>query len=134
MVFSKWCCFTQEGDEDGQPIDLDGSNLPAGGYNDGEYWIDLPDDDRSDQLKLGSIHSSELYVHVKPALGGTFTDIVMWVLLLQWSCNTQGWFAEYLSQKIGQHVGDWEHFTLRISNFTGELCAIFSRNTAAANG
>ncbi|KAL6210771.1 hypothetical protein ACLB2K_016003 [Fragaria x ananassa] len=27
--------------------------------------------------------------------------------------------------KIGQHVGDWEHFTLRICNFTGELCSIY---------
>jgi len=27
--------------------------------------------------------------------------------------------------KIGQHVGDWEHFTLRVSNFTGELWSVF---------
>ncbi|KAL0383662.1 UNVERIFIED_CONTAM: hypothetical protein Scaly_0653500 [Sesamum calycinum] len=27
--------------------------------------------------------------------------------------------------KVGQHVGDWEHFTLRISNFTGELWSIY---------
>jgi len=27
--------------------------------------------------------------------------------------------------KIGEHVGDWEHFTLRVSNFTGELWDVF---------
>jgi hypothetical protein len=27
--------------------------------------------------------------------------------------------------KIGQHVGDWEHYTLRVSNFTGELWQVF---------
>ncbi|PPR96530.1 hypothetical protein GOBAR_AA24145 [Gossypium barbadense] len=27
--------------------------------------------------------------------------------------------------KIGEHVGDWEHLTLRISNFTGELQSVY---------
>ncbi|KAG0488611.1 hypothetical protein HPP92_007422 [Vanilla planifolia] len=122
LLRGMWCKgVSVERDEDGQPIDLDGSNLPAGGYNDGEYWIDLPDDDRSDQLKLGSIHSSELYVHVKPALGGTFTDIVMWVFApFNGPATLKVGLLNISLKKIGQHVGDWEHFTLRISNFTAE--------------
>ncbi|WZZ22815.1 hypothetical protein YC2023_124202 [Brassica napus] len=31
------------------------------------------------QSQKGNIESSELYVHVKPALGGIFTDVVMWI-------------------------------------------------------
>ncbi|PSR98096.1 Vacuolar protein sorting-associated protein [Actinidia chinensis var. chinensis] len=27
--------------------------------------------------------------------------------------------------KIGEHVADWEHFTLRLSNFTGELWNVY---------
>ncbi|KAG0490327.1 hypothetical protein HPP92_007190 [Vanilla planifolia] len=128
--FQNGAVLHKKGDEDGQPIDLDGSNLPAGGYNDGEYWIDLPDDDRSDQLKLGSIHSSELYVHVKPALGGTFTDIVMWVLLLQWSCNTQGWFAEYLSQK--DCGGEWVNAS-NLEYIEGNRAIIYSSKSGHAS-
>ncbi|CAL9044564.1 unnamed protein product [Musa banksii] len=40
-----------------------------------EYWIDLPDDDRNSLTKKGNIDRAELYVHVKPAFGGTFSDI-----------------------------------------------------------
>ncbi|KAK1397966.1 Vacuolar sorting-associated protein 62 [Heracleum sosnowskyi] len=110
----------------GENIDSEGSNLPAGGTNDGEYWIDLPSDARRETVKQGNLASAKLYVHVKPALGGTFTDIVMWVF-----CPFNGpgilkfEFMNVSLGKIGQHVGDWEHFTLRISNFTGELWSIY---------
>ncbi|KAF5946566.1 hypothetical protein HYC85_016794 [Camellia sinensis] len=30
-----------------------------------------------------------------------------------------------LSCKIGEHVGDWEHVTLRVSNFNGELKSVY---------
>nr|CAD1840893.1 unnamed protein product [Ananas comosus var. bracteatus] len=39
-------------DTKGEAIERDGTNLPRGGDNDGEYWIDLPNDDRSTYLKL----------------------------------------------------------------------------------
>ncbi|KAL8146877.1 hypothetical protein At1g04090-like [Apium graveolens] len=110
----------------GENINSEGSNLPAGGTNDGEYWIDLPSDAQREIVKHGNLTSAKLYVHVKPALGGTFTDIVMWVF-----CPFNGpgilkfEFMNVSLGKIGQHVGDWEHFTLRISNFTGELWSIY---------
>ena len=53
----------------GELIDSKGSDLPNGGGNDGEYWIDLPDDDRNNLVKHGDIESAELYVDVKPAFG-----------------------------------------------------------------
>ncbi|XP_017237371.1 hypothetical protein At1g04090 isoform X1 [Daucus carota subsp. sativus] len=110
----------------GESINSEGSNLPAGGTNDGEYWIDLPNDARRETVKHGNIASAKLYLHVKPAFGGTYTDIVMWVF-----CPFNGpgilklEFMNVSLGKIGQHVGDWEHFTLRISNFTGELWGIY---------
>uniref|UniRef100_A0A1D1ZKI7 Vacuolar protein sorting-associated protein 62 n=1 Tax=Anthurium amnicola TaxID=1678845 RepID=A0A1D1ZKI7_9ARAE len=110
----------------GEPIDSKGSSLPQGGRNDGEYWIDLPDGSRGSYVKHGSLESAELYVHVKPALGGTFTDLAMWVF-----CPFNGPVTlkvgplNFPLSRIGEHVGDWEHFTLRVSNFTGELWSIY---------
>ncbi|KAJ1390874.1 Vacuolar protein sorting-associated protein 62 [Sesbania bispinosa] len=110
----------------GEAIDAGGSNLPGGGTNDGEFWIDLPSDDSRDFVKHGDLESAKLYVHVKPALGGTFTDIAMWVF-----CPFNGpstlklGITSVAFSKVGEHVGDWEHFTLRICNFSGELWSIY---------
>nr|GEX84957.1 hypothetical protein [Tanacetum cinerariifolium] len=83
--------------------------------------MDLPDEDDTDKngiiVKNGNLESAELYVHVKPALGGTFTDIVMWIF-----CPFNGpvtFTIEFLNvniemNRVGEHVGDWEHYTLRI--------------------
>nr|DAD29337.1 TPA_asm: hypothetical protein HUJ06_030805 [Nelumbo nucifera] len=100
--FKNGALLYRKGESTGEVIDSRGSNLPSGGSNDGEFWIDLPNDDQNN-TKFGNIESAELYVHVKPSLVGTSTDIVM----------------------IGQHVGDWEHFTLHVSNFTGELWSMY---------
>lgn len=110
----------------GEAIDANGSNLPSGGENDGEYWIDLPDDDGNGYIKHGNMESAELYVHVKPALGGTFTDIAMWVFCpFNGPATIKIGVLNFSLSKIGRHVGDWEHFTLRVSNFTGELWSIY---------
>ncbi|KAK6164385.1 hypothetical protein DH2020_001249 [Rehmannia glutinosa] len=116
----------KKGNSVGEAIDVEGSNLPSGGTNDGTYWIDLPCDSGRENFKRGNLESAKLYVHVKPALGGTFTDIVMWVF-----CPFNGpgtlkvGMMNIALSKVGQHVGDWEHFTLRISNFTGELWSVY---------
>ncbi|WOL06170.1 hypothetical protein Cni_G14902 [Canna indica] len=110
----------------GESIDAEGSNLPLGGKNDGEYWIDLPDDDRYSFVKKGNIDSAELYVHVKPAIGGTYTDIAMWIFCpFNGPATVKIGVLNFPLKKVGQHVGDWEHYTLRISNFTGELWSIY---------
>lgn len=109
-----------------EAIDANGSNLPGGGTNDRQFWIDLPGDGRKDRVKQGNMESAKLYVHVKPALGGTFTDIAMWVFC---PFNGPGTLKVGLVNiplsKVGEHVGDWEHFTLRICNYTGELWSIY---------
>ncbi|OIT36495.1 PREDICTED: uncharacterized protein LOC109241986 [Nicotiana attenuata] len=118
----------KDGRNSGIAIDSKGSNLPAGGENDGEYWLDLPnkDDANRTNVKCGNIESAELYVHVKPALGGTFTDIAMWIFCpFNGPATLKIGLLSFALNKVGEHVGDWEHYTLRISNFSGELSSVY---------
>uniref|UniRef100_A0A5B7BJ12 Vacuolar protein sorting-associated protein 62 n=1 Tax=Davidia involucrata TaxID=16924 RepID=A0A5B7BJ12_DAVIN len=126
--FKNGALVYQNGKVKGERIDCRGSNLPGGGKNDGEFWIDLPEDeDERNYVKNGDMESAELYVHVKPASGGTFTDVAMWVFCPFNGPATikVGWLMNIEMSKIGEHVSDWEHFTLRLSNFTGELWGIY---------
>lgn len=125
--FKNGALLYQNGDMKGEPIDIRGTNLPCGGENDGEYWIDLPTKENArETLKSGDIGTAKLYVHVKPALGGTFTDIVMWVFCpFNGPATIKVSFLNINLKKIGEHVSDWEHFTLRISNFSGELWQVY---------
>ncbi|VFR00591.1 unnamed protein product [Cuscuta campestris] len=124
--FENGALLFKKGDARGETIDPEGSNLPAGGTNDGEYWIDLPNDSRRGRVKHGDIGSAKLYVHVKPALGGTSTDLAMWVFCpFNGAATLKVGVLSFGMGKVGQHVGDWEHFTLRLGNFTGELQSIY---------
>ncbi|KAK4403829.1 hypothetical protein Sango_0751500 [Sesamum angolense] len=117
----------KQGRDTGSSVDSKGSNLPGGGWNDGEFWLDLPDDDDGrGYVRSGNIESAELYVHVKPASGGTFTDIAMWIFCpFNGPATIKAGLWSYTFNRIGQHVGDWEHFTLRLSNFNGELWSVY---------
>lgn len=125
--FKNGALLCQDGESRDQPIDSEGSCLPCGGSNDGKFWIDLPEDEElSSFLKRGNIESAELYVHVKPALGGTFTDIVMWVFCpFNGPVTLKVGLMSIPMARIGEHVGDWEHFTIRVCNFTGELWGVY---------
>lgn len=119
--------YSKEDEANPVPIEPNGSNLPQGGQNDGTYWLGLPvDKNARERVMKGDLGSSEAYVHVKPMLGGSFTDIAMWVF-----CPFNGPAIAKLGAidiplgKIGQHVGDWEHVTLRISNFNGVLSSAY---------
>nr|GMD71764.1 uncharacterized protein LOC109181809 isoform X2 [Ipomoea batatas] len=66
------------------------------------------------------------YVHVKPMLGGTFTDMAVWLFYpFNGAAKAKLEFVTLPLGKIGEHVGDWEHVTLRISNFDGELKSVY---------
>lgn len=124
--FKNGALLYRKGMSTGEAIDEAGSNLPGGGRNDGEFWIDLPNDDRREFVKHGDLESAKLYVHVKPGLGGTFTDIVMWVFCpFNGPSTLKFGITSVAFSKVGEHVCDWEHFTLRICNFSGELWSIY---------
>lgn len=124
--FKNGAALCKKGEDAAVELDGEGSHLPCGECNDGEYWIGLPDGKRGESIIYGDIDSAELYAHVKPAMGGTCTDVAMWVF-----CPFNGPARFKLGPitiplgKTGQHIGDWEHFTLRVSNFTGELMAVY---------
>lgn len=106
------------------PVEATGSNLPQGGSNDGSYWLDLPVDEKAGEtVKRGDLQSAEAYLHVKPVLGGTWTDIQVWVFYpFNGPASAKaGVISKIPLGKIGEHVGDWEHVTLRVSNFNGVL-------------
>lgn len=110
-------------------IEPTGSNLPQGDSNDDNvtYWIDLPiDEAQRERIKKGDLQSSKAYIHVKPMLGGTFTDIVMWIFYpINGGAKAKVACTNIPLRTKGEHVGDWEHVTLRISNFNGELRKVY---------
>ncbi|KAK8588404.1 hypothetical protein V6N13_087331 [Hibiscus sabdariffa] len=102
--FENGALLFKKGDLVGESIDVDGSNLPSGGRNDREFWIDLPRGDRRNSIKLGNLGSAKLYVHVKPALGGTFTDIAMWIFCpFNGPATLKVGVMNFALSKIGQH-------------------------------
>ncbi|KAI4333224.1 hypothetical protein L6164_018060 [Bauhinia variegata] len=109
------------------PIEPNGTNLPQDDNNDGAYWLDLPlHEAKRERVKKGDLQSCLSYVHVKSMFGGTFTDISMWVFFpFNGPARAKVWFINIPMGKIGEHVGDWEHVTLRISNFNGELRKVY---------
>ncbi|MBA0833233.1 hypothetical protein Goarm_017560 [Gossypium armourianum] len=119
--------YTKGDESNPVPIEPTGSNLPQGGSNDGNYWLDLPIDEPSkEKVKKGDLKEAQVYLHVKPMLGATYTDIQIWVFYpFNGGAKAKAVFIDIPLGKIGEHVGDWEHLTLRISNFTGKLQSVY---------
>lgn len=134
--FTNGALLYKKGDEsDPVRIEPDGSNLPQGGSNDGEYWLDLPSDTNDkEKVMKGNLQSSKVYLHVKPMLGATFTDIVIWIFYpFNGPATAKLGLINVPLGRIGEHVGDWEHITLRISNFNGVLYKVyFSQHSSGA--
>ncbi|KAK9153335.1 hypothetical protein Sjap_000815 [Stephania japonica] len=126
--FGNGALLYKKGDESNPiPIDPTGSNLPQGGPNDGTYWLDLPIDNAGkEKVKKGDLSSAEAYFHIKPMLGATFTDLAVWFFYpFNGPARAKVEFVNIPLGRIGEHVGDWEHVTLRVSNFTGELWRVY---------
>nr|GEY48037.1 hypothetical protein [Tanacetum cinerariifolium] len=112
--------------KDPSPVFKNGKNLPNKGSVDDAY-LDLPfDESEKDRVKKGSLPDANAYIHVKSALGGTFTDLAIWLYYpFNGGAKFQlGPFTIPLG-KLGEHVGDWEHITLRIENYSGKLTQIY---------
>ncbi|KAM0070372.1 putative vacuolar protein sorting-associated protein [Helianthus debilis subsp. tardiflorus] len=109
------------------PVDPTGSNLPQGGSNDGTYWLDLPvDEAERERVKKGDLQSCEAYLHVKPMLGATFTDLAIWVFYpFNGPATAKVGLVNVPLGRVGEHIGDWEHVTLRVSNFNGLLYRVY---------
>nr|GEV27427.1 hypothetical protein [Tanacetum cinerariifolium] len=74
----------------------------------------------------GEWHGCGVYIHAKPGVTGTYTDVVIW---LYYPFNGPsklklGPFTIKLG-KAGEHVSDWEHMRLRVDNFSGCLSKIY---------
>ncbi|KAJ8568146.1 hypothetical protein K7X08_020868 [Anisodus acutangulus] len=122
--FANGALIYQKGQESNpSPIEPNGSNLPQGGPNDGAYWLDLPIDEKDKEKAIkGDLPNSEVYLHIKPMLGATFTDIAVWIFHpFNGPGTAKLGLIDVPLGKIGEHIGDWEHVTLRISNFNGVL-------------
>lgn len=126
--FSNGALLYQKGEES-KPVAIDpsGSNLPQGGNNDGAYWLDLPaDTTNKERVKKGDLKNSKANFHIKPMFGATFTDIQIWIFYpFNGPSRAKLGLINIPLGKIGEHVGDWEHVTLRISNFNGELTKMY---------
>ncbi|CAA0376794.1 unnamed protein product [Arabidopsis thaliana] len=122
--FSNGALLYKKGDESNPvPVEPNGLNLPQGEFNDGLYWLDLPvPSDARKRVQCGDLQSMEVYLHIKPVFGGTFTDIAVWMFYpFNGPSRAKLKAASIPLGRIGEHIGDWEHFTLRISNFSGKL-------------
>ncbi|KAJ0789801.1 putative vacuolar protein sorting-associated protein [Helianthus annuus] len=104
----------------------DGDNLPNNGGAD-DAFLDLPSDQpNKERVKKGFLSDAVVYIHVKSALGGTCTDLAIW---LYYPFNRGGKFQlgpfTIDLGMIGEHVSDWEHITLRVDNFHGNLRGVY---------
>ncbi|CAL5382290.1 unnamed protein product [Camellia sinensis] len=115
-------------DSDSVGVEAGGSNLPQSGSDDGTFWLDLPVDKAAkNSVKKGDLDEAEAYLHVKPMFGATFTDITIW-LFYPFNGPVKIKLCGLIGiplRKLGRHVGDWEHLTLRVSNFNGELTSVY---------
>ncbi|XP_010506336.1 PREDICTED: uncharacterized protein LOC104782963 [Camelina sativa] len=122
--FSNGALLYKKGDESNPvPVEPNGSNLPQGESNDGLYWLDLPvAPDARKRVQGGDLQSMEVYLHIKSVFGGTFTDVAVWMFYpFNGPSRAKLKAITIPLGRIGEHIGDWEHFTLRISNFNGKL-------------
>ncbi|KAI5069239.1 hypothetical protein GOP47_0015540 [Adiantum capillus-veneris] len=123
--FGKGALLYSKGQSAPTVIARDGSNLPAGGSDDGEYWIDFPNDGTAGEVRIGSLQTAKVYAHAKQMFG-VFTDIALWIFYpFNGAARARFEIIDLDLGKIGEHVSDWEHVTLRIDNLTGKLSRVF---------
>uniref|UniRef100_A0ACD5V2E3 Uncharacterized protein n=1 Tax=Avena sativa TaxID=4498 RepID=A0ACD5V2E3_AVESA len=134
--FENGAVLYQNGSQAGPtPVAADGSNLPQGGGNDGAYWLDLPvDNSQRERVKKGDLAGAKAYVQAKPMLGGTATDLALWFFYpFNGPARAKVGPLTIPLGMISEHVGDWEHITLHVSNFSGKLLRAYlsQHNTGA---
>ncbi|XP_047942694.1 uncharacterized protein LOC125189462 [Salvia hispanica] len=125
--FSNGALLYIKGDESHPvPIWPGGANLPKVEDPDGSFWMDLPADDAGrDKVSGGDLASAEVYVHFKPS--AMYTDIQVWIFYpFNGHASAKiGLIKKVSLGKVGQHVSDWEHVTLRVRNGDGVLDKVY---------
>jgi hypothetical protein len=93
--------------------------LPAGGDDDGAYWLELPDTARG-----GDLTSAATYINV---IHGDYTfDVQFWLFYPYNGPGSLRVNTKSVSLKpMGIHTGDWEHFTLRFRAHDRKLLAVY---------
>ncbi|HEX8653747.1 MAG TPA: Vps62-related protein [Allosphingosinicella sp.] len=115
-----WLC------QPGSRVQATPQNLPStiGAPDDHKFWLRLKDDGH----RGGDLSSARAYVHAKPSKKTGFTDISFWLCYAYNGAGTAHLFPfkDRLSlDPFGEHYGDWETFTLRISNRTKLLDSVY---------
>lgn len=101
--------------------------LPAGGSDDHQYWLECNDS----TARAGSLSSAVAYVNA--VFKGGWLDIQFWIFYPYNGAGTaavkikvSGYDEDNLAlNPMGQHGGDWEHFTCRIDPVTKKLRSIY---------
>ncbi|KAH7281843.1 hypothetical protein KP509_36G066000 [Ceratopteris richardii] len=124
-LFEQGALLYKKDKDEPERLSCDGCNLPVNSL-DGEYWIGLPHGDAAESVKKGNLESAKAYVQVKPMLGGVYTDLVVWIYFpFNGPSTAKLALIDVSLGNIGEHVSDWEHVTLRISNLSGHLKKVY---------
>ncbi|CAA6667297.1 unnamed protein product [Spirodela intermedia] len=117
--FTNGATLHKKGDPIPIAVDPSGGNLPQGGANDGEYWLDVPAGGAArERILKGDLPSSEAYLQVKPMLGAPSRT---------WPSGV----PHHPPRRHRPAHRRLEHLTLRISNFSGKLRRVyFSQHSA----
>ncbi|XAR54289.1 hypothetical protein NMG60_11029349 [Bertholletia excelsa] len=79
-----------------------------------------------EEVKKGNLQGAGVYLHVKPMFGAIFTDIATWVFYpSNGPARAKVKFMNVSLGKIGNMLGIGNTGLLRISNFNGELNAVY---------
>jgi hypothetical protein len=106
------------------------SDLPTGPVEGDRYWLELPD-----AAKGGNMESARAYVHVRHELTKGHTDLQFWffssyngpgtAFLKSWIAGIEASRGSADLAPLGEHYGDWEYVSLRISHIGKELMSVF---------
>lgn len=107
----------------GQSSRADSAPLPAGGSDDGVYWLETDSSARG-----GSLASAVAYVNAKFQDG--WLDLQFWFFYPYNGAGSAEVTVVDIEKTIkldpmGQHGGDWEHVTCRVDPASGEVRALY---------
>ena len=108
---------------DGSSRSADSAPLPAGGSDDGAYWLE-----GSRSARGGDLSTAVAYVNAK--YKNSWLDLQFWIFYPYNGAGSAKVTVVDVSKTIkldpmGQHGGDWEHVTCRVDPVSQELRAMY---------